>query len=109
VPALFLGIFTSTPLLSLLARLVMGRRRFLEYLFWDEGRIGTPKVDAMIGMVSGLALLVGVLSAAFVLVVLNWYARFTEEEIAIKRFIWFGEEAHPYSTVEQIVLTSHRR
>jgi hypothetical protein len=76
VPAVFLGIFTSIPLLVLLARLLIGRRRFLEYLFWDEGRLGTPMVDALIRMTSLLALLVGVLSAAFVLLVFNWYARF---------------------------------
>jgi hypothetical protein len=37
------------------------------------------------------------------------YARFTEEEIAIKRLIGFREEVHPYSSVEQVVVTSHRR
>jgi hypothetical protein len=57
----------------------------------------------MIGMVSALALPVGVLSAAFVLLVLNWYARFTEDEIAIKRLIGFREEVYPYSSVEQVL------
>jgi hypothetical protein len=41
VPALFLGIFTSILPLGLFVRLVLGRRRYLEYLFWDEGRLGT--------------------------------------------------------------------
>ena len=38
---------------------------------------------------------------------MNWYARFSDDEIAIKRFIDFGEEVHPYSDVEQIVVSSH--
>jgi hypothetical protein len=38
---------------------------------------------------------------------MNWYARFSEDEIAIKRLTSVGEEAHPYDTVEQIVLTGH--
>jgi hypothetical protein len=110
VPALFLGIFTSLPLLTLLARLVMGRRRFLEYLFWDEGRLNARghHVENMIKLLSVLALLLSLISTIFVGLVMNWYARFSEDEIAIKRFIGFGEEVHPYGNVEQIVVTSHR-
>jgi hypothetical protein len=107
VPGLFLGIFSSIPLLTLIARLIMGRRRFLEYLYWDEGRLGPGHVEGAIRMIAGLALFVGILSALFVGLVMNWYARFTEEEIAIKRLLGFGEEVHPYSSVDQIVVTSH--
>jgi len=111
VPALFLGIFSSMPVLVGSARLIMGRQRFLEYLYWDEGRVGQEgwSPDAIIGVVSFLALLVGILSALFACLALNWYARLTEDEIAIKRLFAFGEEVHPYDSVEQIVVTTHRR
>ncbi|HEY7154839.1 MAG TPA: hypothetical protein VH575_12830 [Gemmataceae bacterium] len=111
VPGLFLGIFTSLPLLTLLARLVMGRRRFLEYLFWDEGRLNARghRVQNMIKLLSVMALLLSLISTIFIGLVMNWYARFTEDEIAIKRFIGFGEEMHPYRDVEQIIVTSHRK
>ena len=111
LPAVFLGIFTTLPVLALLARLLLGRRRFREYLFWDEGRLaagGTP-AEGVIRMLSGLATLTGVISAAFVVLVMNWYARFTEDEIAIKRLLAVREEVHPYNTVVQVVLTTHAR
>ncbi len=96
-------------LLVALARLLMGRRRFTEYLFWDEGRLGERSVDGIVRMLSGLALLVGVLSALFVCLVMNWYARLGEDEIAVKRLVGLGEEVHPYGGVEQVVVTSHQR
>jgi hypothetical protein len=108
VPAVFLGIFSSVPLLTVLARLFLGRRRFRDYLFWDEGRLGAGHIDGLLRMLTVLAVLVGVSCAVFVGLVLNWYARFAEDEIAIKRFIGLGEEVHPYGDVEQIVLTTHR-
>lgn len=107
VPALFLGIFCSLPLLTLLARLFMGHRRFLEYLFWDEGYVGSQKLDARIRFLTIFGSVLSVFCALFVLLVMNWYARFDDDEIAIKRFIGFGEEIHPYDSVEQIVVSSH--
>jgi hypothetical protein len=111
VPAILLGIFTAFPVIMLLGRLVLGRRRFLEYVCWDEGRLqhqgSSP--EAMLGMLSFLALIIGVFSAIFACLVLNWYMRFTEEEIAIKRLFGFGEEVHSYDSVEQIVLTTQRQ
>ncbi len=111
VPAIFLGIFSAIPLLAGLTRLLLGRRRFLEYLYWDEGRLGHQNVhpEALIKMLSFLALLAGILSAIFALLVLNWYARLNDDEIAIKRLFALGEEVHPYDTVTQIVVTTHRR
>jgi hypothetical protein len=38
-PAFYLGICTASPFMGMFARLLLGRRRFLEFLFWDEGRI----------------------------------------------------------------------
>jgi hypothetical protein len=111
LPAIFLGIFTTLPVLALLARLVLGRRRFREYLFWDEGRLasgGTP-AEGVISMLAHLAVFSGVLSAGFVVLVMNWYARFTEEEIAIKRLLAVREEAHLYGSVVQVVLTTHAK
>jgi hypothetical protein len=112
LPAIFLGIFSSFPPLMLLARLLMGRRRFTEYLFWDEGRLAAGRgitPDGVIRLLSHLALLVGALSVIYVCLVMNWYARFTEDEIAIKRLLAVREEAHPYGSVEQLVLTTHMK
>src|SRR5262249_52454964 len=76
VPSLFLGIFSAILLITLLARLVMGRRRFLEYLFWDEGRLNARghRVENMIKLLSVLALLLSLISTLFVWQVMNWYA-----------------------------------
>ena len=82
-----------------------GRRRFLEYVLWDEGRLGGHNVDGLVRTLSGLALLVGFLSAVFVGLALNWYARLAEDEIAVKRLVGLGEEVHPYGDVEQVVVT----
>jgi hypothetical protein len=108
VPALFLGIFSSLPVLMLPVRLLLGRRRFTEYLFWDEGRLGPGYADGVIRLLTGMALVLGVGSAVFVGVVLNWYTRFGEDEIAIKRPLALREEVHPYGDVEQIVVGSRR-
>jgi hypothetical protein len=109
LPAIFLGIFTTLPLLALLGWLVLGRQRFLEYLFWDEGRLGARYADRAITLLSVLAVLLGVASAVFVGLVMNWYARFGEDEIAVKRLFAAGEEVHRYGDVEQVVISSERR
>ena len=111
VPGLFLGILTTIPLLMFLARLVLGKRRFVEYLYWDEGRTAERgmKPEKMIRSFSVLALLVGVGSAIFVCLVMNWYACFTEDEIVIKRLLGLRAEVHRYDAVQEIVVTSHRR
>ena len=109
LPAIFLGIFSTLPLLALLGRLVLGRQRFLEYLFWDEGRLGARYPDRAIRVLTALAVLLGVGSAVFVGLVMNWYARFGEDGVAIKRLIAVGEEVHPYGDVEQVVVSSQRR
>jgi hypothetical protein len=111
LPALFLGIFSSPLPGVLFVRLLLGRRRFLEYLFWDEGRLaagGGATADGVIRMLTHFALLVGVLSVLFVCLVMNWYARFTEDGVAVKRLLAVREEVHPYAGVEQLVLTTHR-
>jgi hypothetical protein len=111
VPSIFLGIFTTLPVMMLLLRLVMGRRLFLEYLFWDEGRLnrGALSADGIIRMLSILALLVSVPCAGFVGLAMNWYTRFTEDEIAVKPLFGFSEEKHAYGDIEQLVISSHRR
>jgi hypothetical protein len=111
VPCLFLGIFSTLPLLVPLAYFLMGRERFLEYLYWDEGRLSQhrPRPEGVIRLLAVLALILGVVCGTFTWLAMNWYARFTEEGIAVKRLLGFGEEFHPYESVEQIVLTSHRR
>jgi hypothetical protein len=109
VPGLFLGILSSILPVLLLGRLLLGRR-YIDYLYWEEARVGLAgnSIEPLLRGLSGLALLTGVIAAVFTLLVMNWYARFTEDEIAIKRLIGFGEEVHPYSQVEQMVLTSHK-
>jgi hypothetical protein len=109
VPGIFLGIFSSIGVAVLLARLLLGRRRFLEFLFWDEGRLGQGSAEGVISMLSGLALLVGLPSAVFVCLAMNWYARLTEDGVAVKGLFAVREEVHPYEDVEQIVVTSHRK
>jgi hypothetical protein len=109
VPAIFLGIFTTLPLLVLLGRLVLGRQRFLEYLFWDEGRLRAGYPEAVIKLLSVLAVLLSVGSAVYVGLVMNWYTRFGEDEIAIKRLLGVGEEVHRYGDVEQVVVSSQIR
>jgi hypothetical protein len=52
---------------------------------------------------------VGIGSSLYVWQVMNWHLRLTEDHIAIKRLVAFGEEIHPYDDVEQIVLTSHEQ
>jgi hypothetical protein len=63
--------------------------------------------DTIIRMTSCLAVVISVFSVVFLWQVMNWYARFAEDEIAIKRFIGIGEQVYPYNSVQQIVLTSH--
>ncbi len=111
LPAMFLGIFTTLPVLTLLARLLLGRRRFREYLFWDEGRLasGGVRAEGVVRLLTGLALLTGALGAVFVVLVMNWYARFTADEIAIKRLLAVREEVRPYASVERLVLTTHMK
>ncbi len=111
VPSIFLGIFTTLPVMVMLARLLMGRRLFLEYLFWDEGRFNQRlwKVEGILRLLTVLALLVGVSCAGFVGLAMNWYTRFTEDEIAVKPLFGFHEEKHAYGDIEQLMLANHRR
>lgn len=109
VPCLFLGIFTSIVPVQLLARLVLGRR-YVEYLYHEEGRIAWQgrDPDALVRFLGRLGLFVGVGCAIYAVLVLNWYARFTDDAVAIKRLFALTEEVHPYSQVEQFIVTSHR-
>jgi hypothetical protein len=111
VPAIFLGIFSAIPVLMLLARLLLGRRRFLNFLFWDEGRLNSQNVnaDSAIAALSRLALFVSVLAAVFVVLVLRWHARFTDKAIVVQPLFGLTAKVHPYETVEQLVITTHRQ
>jgi hypothetical protein len=102
VPGLLLGIFSAIPLLLLFMRLLLGRRRFIESLFWEEGRFG-GNVDALLRFFRYLALFVSLACAAFVGLAMNWYARFTDDAIVIKRLLGAREEVYPYGSVVQIV------
>jgi hypothetical protein len=111
VPGLLLGICSAiVPALGL-TRLLLGRRRFREYLFWEEGRL-RPRGghrELCLKAYSWIGVFVAAVSTLSAWQVLNWYARFGEDEIAIKRLLGVGEEVHPYDAVEQVVLTSHFR
>jgi hypothetical protein len=111
LPGIFLGIFTAIPLLMLLFLLVLGKRRFIEYAHWDEGRMESKGMspDALIQLLSRLGVLVSILSVVFVCLVMNWYACLTEDEIVIKRLFGLGTEVHRYDTVQEIVVTTHRQ
>jgi hypothetical protein len=102
VPGLLLGIFSVPPLLLLLMRLLLGRRRFTEALFWEEGRLG-GNVDALLRFFRCLALFVSLACAAFVGLAMNWYARFTEDTVVVKRLLGAREDVYPYGSVVQIV------
>jgi hypothetical protein len=105
VPGLLLGIFSVIPLLLLFMRLLLGRRRFIESLFWEEGRFEAVgrNVDAVLRAFRWLALFVSLATAVFVGLALNWYARFTDDAVVIKRLLVAREEVHPYGSVVQIV------
>jgi hypothetical protein len=109
LPAMLLGICTAVLPGMGLTRLLLGRRRFHEYLFWEEGRMAPwgGYTERALRACSVLAVFVAAVSVLYLWQVLNWYARFSEDEIAIKRLLGAGEEVHPYDTVEEIVLTSH--
>ncbi len=108
VPAIFLGIFTALPTLMVPIRLFLGPRRFMEYLFWDEGRLGPRRTERLLRRFSVLALLLGVVTAVWVGLALNWYTRFDEDGIAVKGLFALREETHPYAEVEQVVAGSRR-
>jgi hypothetical protein len=109
LPEMFLGFISAAPLLGLLAYVLLGRRRFLEYLSYDEGRLKHMGLnsDEKFRVLSFIGLICGILSAIFIVLGMNWYTRLTENEIAIKRIFAFSEEVHPYSSVEEIVVSHH--
>jgi hypothetical protein len=111
LPAAFLGIFSALPLVGSLQRLILGRRRYLEYLHWDEGRFqsGGKSMEGLMLLLLLVALVFSVVSVIIIIMGMNWYARFAEDQIAIKRPYNFGEEVHSYDSIEQIVVTSHRQ
>jgi hypothetical protein len=109
LPAFLVGTLASYPFAMGIFRLFFGPRLLREWLFWDEGRIGSRNVDGLLGAASMLSLFCSVLCTLFVLLVMNWYARFADDEIGIKRFFAVSEEVYPYGDIEQIVVSSHRR
>jgi len=111
LPAFVMGVFTVIPVFVLLIYFSLGCRRFMEYAFWDEGRMASQgtNTELLIRRLDQVAILLGALCAVFVFLVMSWHARFSENEIAIHRFWGFGEEIHPYSDVTQVVVSSHRK
>jgi hypothetical protein len=111
LPSVLLGSYTTYALMAFLARLVMGRRLFLEYFFWDEGRVNRCgyNVYRFIRLRRILAFLVGVSSAGIVALAMSCYTRFTEDEIVVKPLFGLSEEKHAYGDIERLVISSHRR
>ena len=65
-------------------------------------------IESCLKAYSCMGVCVAVLCALYVWQVMNWYARLSEDEVAVKRLLGVGEERHPYDAVAQVVLTSHR-
>ncbi len=109
LPAMMLGTCTTMPLLYLFARLLLGRSRFNEYLFWDEGRaeqtMGVFVRERYLSFFLCTARCLSVLCVLYVWQTMNWYARVAEDGIAIKKLLDVREHFYPYSSVEQIALT----
>ena len=108
---IFLGILTAIPVLMLAARVVMGKRRFIEYAHWDEGRnrdagkeCGRGAPEPVGGCPAGRS---------------AWRGRgLPDHELVhlpdggrgpINCWYWPTREVRPYDTVQEIVVTSHRR
>ncbi|HWG46410.1 MAG TPA: hypothetical protein VN688_26855 [Gemmataceae bacterium] len=110
LPAAMLGICTAAPLTFLLMRLVLGRSRFNEYLFWEEGRAepkwGVSVRERYLTVFSCMGCCLSILCVLYVWQTMNWYARVQEDGIAIKRLLDVREHVYPYNSVEQITLTS---
>jgi hypothetical protein len=109
VPAVFLGIFTTAGILEPFVRILLGRR-YAEYCYWEQARRGLsgPAGVQLYGRRFKLfAWLLGVLMAAWVVLAMNWYVRFTEEAIAIQPLFGIKERVYPYNRVQQVVLTTH--
>jgi hypothetical protein len=102
LPALFLGMVSSVLPTTLLYKLLL-RDRYEEYILCGNLRVG---FDAW-RVFRGLALVISLGCAALIVLGLDWYVRFTEEEIVINRLLRFDELRYPYSRVQRIRAASH--
>jgi hypothetical protein len=109
VPGIFMGIFCSVAVTELFTRLLLGRR-YTEYCHWEQARRG---LHGQAGVKSFgrkfvvFACLLGFAMAAWVPLAMNWYARFNENEIALKPLWSFGETVYLYTDLDRIVRTTH--
>jgi len=109
LPAFMLGICSSMLLALLCTRLLLGRSRFREALSWMEGYVNARSggsLDRDTRVLAVFAVCVSALSTLYVWQVMNWYLRFGEDQIAIKRLLGSGEEVYSYADVDQVVLTT---
>ena len=110
IPACLLAVFCTVSVYYLTISLLLGPKRLREYLVWNERRnrnyILNLEANPRLSYVLMGLMLVGLW--IFLYLGMNWHARFTEEEIVIQRLFSIGEERHPYDSVAQIVVYTHR-
>ena len=97
-PALFFAIFAAALPLHAIYRLLLGRRRYAEYIEYgnqkfglDSARLFRYLANAMLPLCLGLTLL------AF-----DCYARITERELIVNDFLGVGETRHRLDAVTRI-------
>lgn len=97
-PALFFAIFAAAPPLHGIYRLLLGRRRYLEYTEYgnqkfrlDSARLFRWLANTMLPLCLGLTLL------AF-----DCYARVTERELVVNGYLGIGETRHRLDAVSRI-------
>ncbi len=97
-PALFFAIFAAALPLHAIYRLLLGRRRYAEYIEYtnqkfslDSARLFRYLANAMLPLCLGLTLL------AF-----DYYARVTERELIVNDYLGVGETRHRLDAVKRI-------
>jgi hypothetical protein len=105
VPALLVGILSSEVPLKITYRTLLGSERFAEYttyinLHWE--------VDALRAN-RHLLLVLGVPLVIFLILAMNWYTVFADNEIIVKRFWSVTPDRYQYAQVQAIGAVSQVR
>ena len=97
LPSMFLGIITAIIPLTLLFKFLLGGDYDL-YVVYGNLRVGFDSVR----MVRLIAIIVGPVALVFSLLAMNCYTKFSEDGIAINRFLSVGEIRYSYSRISAI-------
>lgn len=108
LPAGFLGLGSSCLVVSLVPRVLLGRR-YADYSEWIRGRQGLERQVNVRGLLLFFWLLIVLPVTLFATLGMDCYSRFSEEGIGINRFWGFGERTYSYSQVRHVVRTTHVR